>query len=649
MKSSLFSACGMLLIASGCLAPGSPNNRGLHDWLNREKPADFSVDSVSDQDVLQTATLSSVRLSGRCDSITALPLVIEMESAALPSKETAACTEGRWQSSSWNWSTLADGPVSIALTQRDSAGGSSRRLSLTLIKDTVHPVVTLSAPTPEVVGANEATITLSASEPVTFSLTGSSFTVSSTQNARCQAPLVSGAGPQERTIRLRGCSGYGNVTLSVAEGVARDSAGNRSAVVVAGTALQVVSALPSNTQLWTQILRDGYLPTSQKSEIIARSAEAPFEALEVLLQDSGLSALQLSELASRLTAIAEGSVEASIQTDEAMSLLVQLALRPDSGPISIPFELFLPMHLVRLQSSSSFADGPHAGNYRDALAQIASLGVRSLAREVRTSDFSSWIGDPEMDSRRYQALAFLCHEFALARVTAAQVDATSGYSCVYTIGRDPNLNVSLIFDLSGMDLTTSAPVVLPDFSLLEFKWSGALARGVDLRTRNFQQACSQDLCIVDFTGADLRDARFDGSDLRDSRFSAADLRGANFSGAVLRGVSFAGSRLEAVDFAGEDLTGVDFWDTDLSETSLDLANLSRANFTGAILPAELLLGTSSLGAEIRFSYDSRFSEEQNLATFLALLDQVDPLLPHLIVTEETIWMDGIPATDRDVL
>jgi hypothetical protein len=633
------------LVISGCLAPGAPNNQGLHDWLNREKPAQFSVDAVSDQSVLPTNSLSSVQLTGSCDSITALPLEVEIESPVLTSKNLAPCIDGRWTSSSWNWTAVEDGTIPLALTLRDSAGGSSRRIAFSVIKDTVAPVLTLSAPLPETVGTNEATVTLTTSESVTFSLSASSFTLSTTQNARCQPPLVSSIGSPSRTITLRGCTGYGQVTLSVAEGSAQDAAGNRSGAASATTSLQVLSPLPSNPTLWTQILRDGYLPGSQKSEIIARTFEAPFDALEVLLQDTGLSVSQLSELASRLTAIADASIEGSIQSDEAMSLLVQLALRPDSGPISIPFELLLPMHLVKLQGSSSFFVGPHAGNYRDALAQIASLGTRLLARDVRTSDLSSWIGDPEMDVRRYQALVFLCHEFAIERVPSAQVGVASGYSCVFNVGRDPNLNVSLIFDLSGMDLTTSAPVVLPDFALLEFKWSGVLAPGVDLRSRNFQQGCSQDLCILDFSSADLRGARFDGANLRDSRFTAANLRGATFDGAVLLDASFSTSRLENVDFTLENLTGVDFWDTDLSETRLDLADLSRANLTGARLPPNLLLGSTS-GAEVRFSYDSSLSEEQNLAGFLNLQEQVESSLPRLVTSELTLWVDGLPTATR---
>ncbi|MCP4700757.1 MAG: hypothetical protein GY862_28470 [Gammaproteobacteria bacterium] len=87
--------------------------------------------------------------------------------------------------------------------------------------------------------------------------------------------------------------------------------------------------------------------------------------------------------------------------------------------------------------------------------------------------------------------------------------------------------------------------------------------------------------VVDFSGADLREAKLYKANLRGANLIFADLRGADLSGADLRGANLRGADLSGADLRGADLIfadlrRADLRRADLSEAKLSLTNLKRA-------------------------------------------------------------------------
>ena len=105
----------------------------------------------------QTSGLSSYALAGAC-SENGLPVSITGSVST-----TATCSAGAW-STNINISALADGTLSITAAMSDAAGNTSANATRTFIKDTVLPVINITAPSPMQGNGSYGTATWAMSE-----------------------------------------------------------------------------------------------------------------------------------------------------------------------------------------------------------------------------------------------------------------------------------------------------------------------------------------------------------------------------------------------------------------------------------------------------------------------------------------------------
>jgi len=114
------------------------------------------------------------------------------------------------------------------------------------------------------------------------------------------------------------------------------------------------------------------------------------------------------------------------------------------------------------------------------------------------------------------------------------------------------------------------------------------------------RAIGSDLDGAELTEADLREADWSkaslvGAFLREVRaekssWDYADLTRADFSLALLRGASFRNAILRDAEFGGADLRGADFRGADLRGAKLEEAMLDNALLDGALLEGTILTG-----------------------------------------------------------
>jgi uncharacterized protein YjbI with pentapeptide repeats len=98
---------------------------------------------------------------------------------------------------------------------------------------------------------------------------------------------------------------------------------------------------------------------------------------------------------------------------------------------------------------------------------------------------------------------------------------------------------------------------------------------------------------LDMEGVQLQGAHLEGADLRNCKLRRADLRGAKLKGAKLAGADLreaqmgplllGGDRVLPTDMTEANLKGADLSMADLRQAILAHADVSRANFTGALL------------------------------------------------------------------
>lgn len=166
------------------------------------------------------------------------------------------------------------------------------------------------------------------------------------------------------------------------------------------------------------------------------------------------------------------------------------------------------------------------------------------------------------------------------------------------------------------------------FDLIHTTWAGewphglqftnaqlknAKFKGAKLTHANFSGA---ELGSANFTQAKLLHANFSGAHLTRSRFTSAGLANANFSDANLTSASFEKASLIRVRFNGATLVGVVFDAADLSNAQFQDADLrgssewTRASFVGANLSGADLRGANLAGLEMgaSFMFSSPFED-----------------------------------------
>jgi hypothetical protein len=130
---------------------------------------------------------------------------------------------------------------------------------------------------------------------------------------------------------------------------------------------------------------------------------------------------------------------------------------------------------------------------------------------------------------------------------------------------------------------------LTDSQLSDEVLRGADLRGADLCGIQLRRAY---LIEVDFTGANLENARLNGADLTDVLLSGANLRGAHLTEAKVR----------SADFRRADLSGAVLQNTFLVHTALDDATLTGANLHRATLIATSLAGATLSQADLTAAF-----------------------------------------------
>lgn len=120
--------------------------------------------------------------------------------------------------------------------------------------------------------------------------------------------------------------------------------------------------------------------------------------------------------------------------------------------------------------------------------------------------------------------------------------------------------------------------------------AGADLRGADLRGLDLAGICLREAKLqgADLEAASLRRADLRGADLSGARLRWADLSHADCTGAGLRQADMANASLAATKFVRANLAGASLVGVVGPGINLDFADLSRADFSGAKVTAQLI-------------------------------------------------------------
>ena len=147
-------------------------------------------------------------------------------------------------------------------------------------------------------------------------------------------------------------------------------------------------------------------------------------------------------------------------------------------------------------------------------------------------------------------------------------------------------------DLSGVNLSGAW---MSGASLQRTNLSNTELTHADLTDAELQGAdlTGASLLLVDFTGANLENAKLVatkdqaqqalGRFRRGPRFKDANLKGAEMRGCYAEHSDFTGSVLEGADFTGARLAGANFSNNDLSGATFSAADLARSNLSNSDL------------------------------------------------------------------
>jgi hypothetical protein len=186
----------------------------------------------------------SLLFTGSCESGL---LVWFSGTGVLNAPQSATCSGGGSYSATVLF-TNSEGGRTVSVQQTDAAGNSSLPLSVSVVNDTLPPVVSLAAPSATLVKST-ATVTVVAnfsdtgSGVQTVPMTTSDVVLTTTGNATC-AKALNGSGTASQTIVLSNCTGNGTVKFDIAAGAIRDGANNASAAAGPSATITVDNQSP---------------------------------------------------------------------------------------------------------------------------------------------------------------------------------------------------------------------------------------------------------------------------------------------------------------------------------------------------------------------------------------------------------------------
>ncbi|RRR65850.1 MAG: hypothetical protein EI684_21935 [Candidatus Viridilinea halotolerans] len=186
--------------------------------------------------VINAANAASYPISGTCTSGDGAV------SVALGSANgSGACDEGNF-SLTLDLRDLADGTHTISVSQTDAAGNEGSA-NADVLKDTVAPTLTISAPALPLSNSGPVSYTVSVDGAASYRLAVGDVTLHATGTATGSV-TISGSGPAF-VVTIGSLTGDGTLAISIAAGAALDAAGNPSSAAGPSASFTVDNTPPS--------------------------------------------------------------------------------------------------------------------------------------------------------------------------------------------------------------------------------------------------------------------------------------------------------------------------------------------------------------------------------------------------------------------
>lgn len=179
-------------------------------------PATLTVSEPTSTSI-HASNAAAVRFSGTCSEYGAFAQPVELEIGDSP-RALALCMGGEW-STTLSLTELAEGAVSVRVSHGDVAGNPPAVVRLTLVKDTVAPLLSVTAPAPGFVvrSDNAAAVVVSGTcdeEGREVSIVSADLASATCSGGRFAATLDVGAAPDgDLTIRASLTDAGGNRTV----------------------------------------------------------------------------------------------------------------------------------------------------------------------------------------------------------------------------------------------------------------------------------------------------------------------------------------------------------------------------------------------------------------------------------------------------
>lgn len=156
--------------------------------------------------------------------------------------------------------SLAEGTHSITATATDAAGNvSADSAALSITVDTTRPAVTFNAPTGGPINSSgTAVFPVTISGANTINLAAGNVTINRTGATGGGAAVLNGT-TSAPSVQVTGVSGDGSITISIAAGIASDTAGNTSLAVGPSASVSVDNTAPTKPNVM------GVTPTNDQT------------------------------------------------------------------------------------------------------------------------------------------------------------------------------------------------------------------------------------------------------------------------------------------------------------------------------------------------------------------------------------------------
>lgn len=188
---------------------------------------------------------TSFNVQGIC--VTGLNVILASVDLSTPFM-TTTCTSGTYSFSVTFDPAITDGSKLIMVTSQDLVGQVSSS-SITVVKDTAPPTVSISAPNAMSTKQKPApvafTVSFSDSNGVSSVSSTPTITKVTTGGANCNVITPSIAGTGSYDVSVNQCTGNGSLSITVGAGASTDYAGNQSAATTATIALIVDNSAPT--------------------------------------------------------------------------------------------------------------------------------------------------------------------------------------------------------------------------------------------------------------------------------------------------------------------------------------------------------------------------------------------------------------------